>query len=80
MSGTMKCLPLHPARETPKRRAKETLITRHRNTVEPIMLADNNKATLHTIHTDAVNKAVKDQKENIVLDDLPHPINDSEKN
>ena len=28
--------------------------------------------------SDAVNKAVKDQKKNIVLDGLPHPINDSE--
>ena len=43
------------------------------------MLADNRKATLQAIHTDAVNKAVKVQKMNIVLDDLPHPINDSEK-
>ena len=43
------------------------------------MLADNRKATLQAIHTDAVNKAVKDQKKNIVLDDLSHPINDSEK-
>ena len=24
-----------------------------------------------------INKAVKDQKKNIVLDDLPHPINKS---
>ena len=45
--------------EPPKRRMKETRFTRHRNTVEPIMLADNRKATLHAIHTDAVNKAVK---------------------
>ena len=30
-------------RETPKRRMKETLFTRHRNTVEPMMLADNRK-------------------------------------
>ena len=44
-----------------------------------MMLADNRKATLQTIHIDAVNKAVKYQKKNIVLDDLPHPINDSEK-
>ena len=66
-------------RETPKRRMKETLFTRHRNTVEPMMLADNRKEILHAIHTDAVNKAVKDQKNNIVLDDLPHPINDSER-
>ena len=58
---------------------KETLFTRHRNTVEPTMLADNRKATLQEIHTDAVNKAVKDQKTNIVLDDLLYPINDPEK-
>ena len=61
-------------RETHKRRMKETLYTRHRNTVEPIMLADNRKATLQAIHTDAVNKAVKDQKNNIVLDGLLHPL------
>ena len=66
-------------RETPKRRMKETLLTRHRNTVEPMMLANNRKATLQAIYSDAVNKAVKDQKTNIVLDGLPHPINDSEK-
>ena len=66
-------------RETPRRQMKETLFTRHHNTVEPMMLADNRKATLQAIHNDAVNKAVKDQKNNIVLDDLPHPINDSEK-
>ena len=30
-------------------------------------------------HTDAVNKAVKNQNNNIVLVDLPHPINDLEK-
>ena len=74
MSGTRKCLPLHH-----KRRMNETLFTRHHNTVEPMMLAENRIATLQEIHTDAVNKAVKDQKNNIVLDNLPHPINDSEK-
>ena len=66
-------------RETPKRRMKETLFTRHCNTVEPMMLANNRKATLQAIHSDAVNKAIKDQKKNIVLDGLPHLINDSEK-
>ena len=66
-------------RETPKRRMKETLFTRHRNTIEPMMLADNGKSTLQAVNTDTVNKAVKDQKNNIVLDDLPPPINDSEK-
>ena len=62
-----------------KRRMKETLFTRHRNTVEPMMLLINRKATFQAIHSDAVNKALKDQKKNIVLDGLPHPINDSEK-
>ena len=66
-------------RETHKRRMKETLFIRHRNTVEPMMLANNRKVTLQAIHSDAVNKAVKDKKNNIVLDGLPHPINDSEK-
>ena len=66
-------------RETTKRRMKETLFTRHPNTVEPMMLVDNRKATLQAIHTDGVNKAVKDQKKNIMSDGLPHPINDSEK-
>ena len=33
-------------RETPKRRMNETLFPKHRNTVEPMMLADNRKATL----------------------------------
>ena len=66
-------------RETPKRRVKETLFIRHRNIVEPMMLADNRKSTFQAIHTDSVNKAVNDQKKNIVLDDLHHPINESEK-
>ena len=79
MSGTRKCLPLHHHKRNPKRRMKETLFTRHRNTVEPIMLANNRKATPQAIHSDVVNKAVKDQKKNIVLDGFPHPINDSEK-
>ena len=66
-------------RETPKRRMKEKLFTRQRNTVEPMILADNRKATLQAIHTDAVNKAVKDQKKNKVLDYLPHLSSDSER-
>ena len=49
-------------RRPPKRRMMETLFTRHHNTVEPMMLMDNRKATLQVVHTDAVNKAVKDQK------------------
>ena len=66
-------------RETSKRRMNETLFTRHHNTVEPMMLTNNRKTTLQTIHFDPVNMVVKDQKKNIVLDDLAHPINVSEK-
>ena len=49
-------------REPPRRRMKEILFTRHSKTVEPMMLADNRKATLQAIHTDAVNKAKKIRK------------------
>ena len=46
-----------------------------------MMLVDNRKLqTLQAIHIDTVNKAVNYQENNIVLDDLPHPIDDSEKN
>ena len=57
---------------------KETIFTRHRKTVEPIILANNRKATHQAIHSDAVNKAVKDHKKNSVRW-FPPPINDSEK-
>ena len=67
-------------RETHKKRMKEALFTRHHNTVEPMMLADQREATLQAIHTDAVIMLSKDQKNYIVLDDLPHPINGSEQN
>ena len=40
---------------------------------------NNRNVTLQAIHTDAVNNAVKDKKKNIVLDGIPHPINDTEK-
>ena len=66
-------------RETPKRRMKETLFSRHRNTVEPMMLANNRKATLQTIHSDAIKKGCQRSLKKIVLDGLPHPIDDSEK-
>ena len=50
----------HPitTRATPKRQIKETLYTRHRNTVEPMMVKNNRKATLQTLHTAAVVKDV----------------------
>ena len=66
-------------RETPKRRMKETLFIRHHNTVEPMMLSDNRKATLQAIYANVVNKAANDQENNTVLDDVPHPMKSSEK-
>ena len=63
-------------RGTPKRQMKETQYTRHRNTVEPMMVAKDMKATLHT---DAINKAVENHEINSVLDGRPPPISNSEK-
>ena len=56
-------------RDTPKRRMKETLFTRHRSTVKPMMIAKARKATLQVIHTNAINKTVNSQGRNVVLDD-----------
>ena len=64
-----------PPRDTPNRRMKETLFTRHRRTVEPMMVANDRKATLRAIHTSAVNR----QEVNVVLDDRSPLINNSEK-
>ena len=58
---------------TPKRQMKETL---DRNTVEPMMVENDRKATLHT---DAVTKAVKSHEIKVVLDGCPMPITNSEK-
>ena len=71
----------HPitTRATPERQMKETLYTRHRNTVEPIMVKNDRKATLQALHTDAVDKAVKRHERNVVLDGRPPPINSSER-
>ena len=66
-------------RDPPKRRMKETLFTRHRSTVEPMMIAKDRKATLQVIHTMADNQAVTSLRWNVVLDDRPPLINISEK-
>ena len=68
-------------REPLKRMMKETLFTRHRSAVEPLMNAKDRKTTLHAIHTTAVNQAVTSLGRNVVLDDRPPPpaINISEK-
>ena len=58
---------------------KETLYTRHRNTVEPMMIKNNRKATLQALHTVAVVKAVRCHERNMVLDGRPPPISNSEK-
>ena len=58
---------------------KETLYTRHRNTVEPMMVNNDRKATLQALHTAAVVKAVQCHERNVVLDGRPPPISNSEK-
>ena len=68
-----------PQGTPPKRRMKETLFTRHRSTVEPMLIANDKKATLQAIHTMAVNQAVTNLRRNVVLDDCPPIINISEK-
>ena len=62
-------------RDTPKRRMKETLFTRHHSTVEPMMIAKDRKTILQAIHTKAVNS----QGRNVVLDDCALLINIPEK-
>ena len=71
----------HPitTRATPERQMKETLYTRHRNTVEPMMVKNDRKATLQALHTAAVVKAVQCHERNVVLDGRPPPIGNSEK-
>ena len=66
-------------RATHKRQMKETLYTWHQNTVEPMMVEKDRKATLQTLHTDAVNKDVKNHERNVALDGRPPPISNSEK-
>ena len=70
----------HPitTRATPERQM-ETLYSRHRNTVEPMMVKIDRKAILQALHTDAVDKAVKSHERNVVLDGRPPPISSSER-
>ena len=63
---------------TPEKQMKETLYTRHLNTVEPMMVKNDRKATFQELHTDAVDKAVKSHERNVVLDGRPPPISSSE--
>ena len=58
---------------------EETLFTRHCSTVEPMMVANDRKATLRVIHTSTVNQAVNKQEVNVVSGDRPSLIKNSEK-
>ena len=71
----------HPitTRAIPERQMKETPYTRHRNTVEPMMVKNDRKATLQALHTAAVVKAVHYHKKNMMRDGRPPPISNSEK-
>ena len=71
----------HPitTRVTPEKQMKETLYTRHRNTVEPMMVEKDRKVTLQALHTGASDKAVNSHERNVVLDGRPPPISNSEK-
>ena len=71
----------HPItkRATPERQMKETLYTRHRDTVEPIMVKHDRKATLQALHTDTVDKAVECHERNVVLDGRPPLISSAER-
>ena len=71
----------HPiiTRAIPERQMKETLYTRHRNTVEPMMVKNDRKATLQALHTAAVVKAVQCHERDVVLYGRHPPISNSEK-
>ena len=60
MSGICKCLPLYHHKGNLLETDEGDTI--HQTSVEP-MIADNRKATLQEIHTDAVNKVVNDRKQ-----------------
>ena len=65
----------HPitTRAIPARQMKVTLYTRHRNTVEPMMVVNDRKATLQPLHTAAVIKSVQCHERNVVRDGRPPP-------
>ena len=61
----------------PPREMKDTLFTRHNQTVVPL-LANAKKASLQEVHTSFVNTAIDNMTNNIVLNYQPPPINDEE--
>ena len=75
MTRARECLLLHHHKGLPNTRMKESILYRNQNTVEPVMIANDRKITLHAIHNDAVIKAANSQERNVVLDDRPSTIN-----
>ena len=63
--------------ELPPREMKETIFTRHYQTVLPV-LVNKRKDTLQEPHTAFVNTAIDNMKDNRVLSNRPPPINDEE--
>ena len=63
--------------DLPPREMKETIFTRHNQTVLPL-LENNRKDTLQTLHTSFVNTAIDNMKDNRVLNNRHPPINDEE--
>ena len=63
--------------DLPPREMKETIFTRHYQTVLPL-LANNRKDTLQALHTSFVNTAIDNMKDNRVLNNRPPPINSKE--
>ena len=63
--------------DQPPREMKETIFTRHNQTVLPL-LANTKKDTLQAIHTSFVNRAIDNMTDNRVLNNRLPPINDEE--
>ena len=61
----------------PPREMKETLFTRHNQTVVPL-LANTKKASHQAVHTSFVNTAINNMTDNRVLNYRPPPISDEE--
>ena len=63
--------------DLPPREMKETIFTRHYQTVLPL-LVNNRKDTLQALHTSFVNTSIGNMKDNRVLNSRPPSINDEE--
>ena len=61
----------------PPRKMKETIFTRHNQTVLPL-LANNRKDRLQALHISFVNTTIDNMKDNRVFNNRPPPINDEE--